>query len=69
MGNKVLLLRMVDDLLIQYEHEETAQEIYSLVGPCINFNGVDIEQSNNQMLETYSWNNHKKKLSFFPMHA
>ena len=31
-GDKVLLLRMVDDLLIQYEHEETAKEIYNLIG-------------------------------------
>ena len=61
--NKVLLLRMVDDLLIQCEHEETAREIYTLIGlalqlkneneppfaylgPCVDFKGVDIEQSN-----------------------
>ena len=31
-GNKVLLLQMVDDLLIQCEHEETAEEIFYLIG-------------------------------------
>ena len=54
---------MVDDLLLQCEHEETAQKIYTLIGlalqlenedqphftylgPFVDFNGVDIEQSN-----------------------
>ena len=82
---------MVDDLLIQCQYEETAREIYTLIGlalqlknedeppfayldPCIDFNGVDIEQSNthimilcqsyiDQMLCVHGWNNHKKKLS------
>ena len=90
-GNKVLLLQMVDDLLLQCEHKETAQEIYTLIGlalqlenedqppfaylgPCVDFNGVDIEQSNTHitiscqsyidwMLRVHGWNNQKKKLS------
>ena len=90
-GNKVLLLSMVDDLLIQCEHEDTAKAIYKLIGlalqlenedkppfaylgQCVDFNGVDIEQSNthimiscqsyiDRMLCTHDWNNQKKKLS------
>ena len=31
-GNKVMLLRMVDDLLLSCEHEDTAREIYSKIG-------------------------------------
>ena len=90
-GHKVLLLRMVDDLLLQCEHKETSQEIYTLIGlalqqenedqpsfaylgPCVDSNGVDIEQSNthimiscqsyiDQMLCAHGWNNQKKKLS------
>ena len=81
---------MVGNLLLQCEHEETAREIYTLIGlalqfenegeplfvylgPCVDFNGVDIEQSNthimiscqsyiDQMLQAHGWNNHKKKL-------
>ena len=30
--NKILLLRMIDSLLLQCEHEETAREIYTLIG-------------------------------------
>ena len=62
-GNKVLLLRMVDGLLIQCEHKAMACVIYTRIGlvlqlenedeyyiaylgPCVDFNGVDIEQSN-----------------------
>ena len=58
---------MVDDLLLQCEHEETDQEIYTLVGlalqlenedqppfaylgPCVNFNGVDIKESNTHII-------------------
>ena len=58
---------MVDDLLIQCEHEETTQEIYTLIGlvlqlenedeppfaylgPCVDFNCVDIEQSNTHIM-------------------
>ena len=90
-GNKVLLLRMVDDLLLQCEHEETAKAIYKIIGlalqlenedeppfaylgPCVDFNGVDIEQSNthimiscqnyiDRMLRAHGWNISKKKLS------
>ena len=93
-GNKVLLLRMVDDLLIQCEHKATAREIYTLIGyalqlgnedeppfaylgPCVDFNGVDIEQSNthimiscqnyiDRMLRAHGWNNHKEKPSKDP---
>ena len=59
-GNKFLLLQMVNDLLIQCEHEESAKEIFFLIGvalqlenegeppfqylgPCVDFNGVDIK--------------------------
>ena len=66
-GSKVLLLRMVDDLLIQCEHKETACEIYTKIGlalqlknedeppfaylgRCVNFNGVDTEQSNTHIM-------------------
>ena len=31
-GNKVLLLRMFNDLLLQCEHKDTTQEIYTLIG-------------------------------------
>ena len=31
-GNKVLLLQIVDDLIIQCEHEETAEDIFLLIG-------------------------------------
>ena len=58
---------MVDDPLIQCEHEETAKAIYNLIGlalqlenedeplfaylgPCVDFNGVDIEQSNTHIM-------------------
>ena len=58
---------MVDDLLLQCEHGETAYEIYILIGlalqlenedeppfsyldPCVNFNGVDIGQSNTHIM-------------------
>ena len=86
-----MLLRMVDDLLLQCEHKETAQEIYTPIelalqlktedqppfaylGHCVDFNGVDIEQSNThiiisyqryigRMLRAHGWNNQKKKLS------
>ena len=82
---------MIDDLLLQCQHKETAQEIYTLIGlalqlenedqspfaylgPYVDFNGVDIEQSNtlimiscqsyiDQMLRAHGWNNQKKKLS------
>ena len=54
-----MLLRMVDNLLLSCEHEDTAREIYSKIvlalqlenedeppfaylGPCSDFNGVDI---------------------------
>ena len=40
-GNKVLLLRMVDDLLIQCEHEETAREIYTLIGLALQLENED----------------------------
>ena len=69
-GNKVLLLRMVDDLLVQCEHEDTTQEIFLLVGlalqlqnedkppfaylgPCVDFNGVSIEESNTHIMISY----------------
>ena len=82
---------MVDNLLIQCEHEYTAKAIYKLIelalqlenedeplfaylGKCVDFNGVDIKQSNthimiscqsyiDRMLCAHGWNNHKKKLS------
>ena len=58
---------MVDDLLIQCEHKETACEIYTLIGlalqlknenespfaylgPCVDFNGVDIKGSNTHIM-------------------
>ena len=58
---------MVDGLLLQYEHKETAREIYTLIelvlqlenedkppfaylGPCVDSNGVDIEQSNTHII-------------------
>ena len=66
-GKKVLLLRMVNDLLIQCEHKDTAKAIYTLIGlalqlgnedeppfayleSCVDFNGVDIEQSNTHIM-------------------
>ena len=89
-GNKVLLLWMVDNLLIQCEHKETAEAIYKLIGlalhlenedeppfaylgQCVDFNGVDIEQSNthimiscqkyiDRMLPAHCCKNQKKKL-------
>ena len=82
---------MIDNMLLQCEHEETAREVYTLIGlalqlenedeppfaylvPCLDFNGVDVEQSNthimiscqsyiDRMLQAYGWNSHKKKLS------
>ena len=88
-GNKVLLLRMVDDLLLCCEHKHTAREIYlkiglalqlenedepsfAYLGPCSDFNGVDIEQSNthimiscqnyiDRMLRAHGWSGHKKQ--------
>ena len=66
-GNKVRVLQMVDDLLIQCEHEETAREVFFLIsialqlknedtpfyvylGPCVDFNGVNIEESNTHIM-------------------
>ena len=66
-GNKVLLLQMIDNMLLQCEHEETAREVYTLIGlalqlknedeppfayfgPCVDFNGVNIEQSNTHIM-------------------
>ena len=67
-GNIVLLLRMVDDLLLQCKHKETEKEIiyvlielalqlenedqppFAYLGPCVDFNGVDIEQSNTHIM-------------------
>ena len=74
---------MVDNLFIQCEHEDTAQEILFLIGlalqlehedepsfaylsPCVNFNIVDIKESNthimiprqsyiDQMLRAHGW--------------
>ena len=37
-GNKVLLLQMVDNLLLQCEHEETARDIYTLIGLALQLN-------------------------------
>ena len=81
---------MVDNLLIQYEHEVTAREIFLLIGvvlqlknedktlsfaylgPCVNFNGVDIKQNNthimiscqsyiDRMLHAHGWDTPKSK--------
>ena len=86
-GNNVLLLWIVNDLLIQCKREETAWEVYTLIGfalylenedelpfaylgPCFDFNGVNIEQSNTHIMiscQSYIdqmlcwWNNNKKK--------
>ena len=66
-GNKVILLRMLDNLLLSCEHKDTAREIYSTIGlalqlenedeppfaylgPCSDFNGVNIEQSNTHIM-------------------
>ena len=90
-GNKVLLLQMVDNFLIQCEHEETAEEIFFLIGvalqlknedtppfaylgPCVDFNGVDIEESNthimiscqsyiDRILHAHGWDTPKSKQS------
>ena len=64
---KVLLLRQVDDCLIQCEHEATTKEnfliiglalqlenedkpLFAYFGPCIDFNGVNIEESNTHIM-------------------
>ena len=82
---------MVDNLLLQCEHKETAREIYAFIGlalqlededtppflylgPCVDFNCVNIEQSSthimvsfqsyiDRMLCVHGWNNQNKKLS------
>ena len=65
--SKVLLLQIVDDLFIQCEFEETAEEIFYLIGkalqlknedepsfqylgPCVDFNDVDIKESNTHIM-------------------
>ena len=40
-GNKVLLLQMVDNLLIQCEHKETAKAIYKLIGLALQLKNED----------------------------
>ena len=40
-GKKVLLLQMVDDLLIQCEHEETAEEIFFLIALALQLKNKD----------------------------
>ena len=40
-GNKVLLLQMVDNLLIQCEYEETAKAIYKLIGLALQLENKD----------------------------
>ena len=87
---------MVNNLLFQCEHEDTAQEIFLLIGlalqlrnedklsfvylgPCFNFNGVDIKKSNthisyiDRMLRAHSWDTsmskQSKNLSLFPIYV
>ena len=40
-GNKVMLLRMVDDLLLCCEHEDTAREIYRKIGLALQLENED----------------------------
>ena len=66
-GHKILLLRMIDTCLIQYDHEGTAKEVFLIIGlalqlknedkppftylgPCVDFNGVDIEENNTHIM-------------------
>ena len=53
--------------------ENKGEPPFAYLGPCVDFNGVDIEQSNthimiscqnyiDRMLRAHGWNNHKKKL-------
>ena len=39
--NKILLLQIVDDLLIQCEYEETAREIHTLISLALQLENVD----------------------------
>ena len=66
-GHKVLLLRQVDDLMIQTDDKNIAKQIFTIIGlklqlenegeppfaylgPTVDFNGVDIEQSKTHIM-------------------
>ena len=59
-------------LALQLENED--EPPFAYLDPCVNFNGVDIKESNthimilcqnyiDRMLQAHGWNNHKKKPS------